>query len=69
MNNKVRTCIGDQSDEWGFDGTYSICEEYNRYDAMIASFAAIIRGEKENPYTLDYELELYKLVLECCDML
>ena len=33
---------------------------------MMASFAAMVRGEKENPYTLDYELALYKLVLECC---
>lgn len=69
LNNMVRVCIGDQNDEWGFDGVHSVSEEYNRYDAMLASFAAIARGEKENPYTLDYELELYKLVLECCDML
>ena len=38
----------------------------DRYDGMMASFAAMVRGEKENPYTLDYELELYKLVLKCC---
>jgi hypothetical protein len=35
---------------------------------MMASFAAMVRGEKQNPYTLDYELELYKLVLECAGM-
>lgn len=33
---------------------------------MMNSFAEYIRGEKENPYTPDYELELYKTVLECC---
>ena len=38
----------------------------DRYDGMMASFAAMVRGEKENPYTSDYELELYKTVLRCC---
>ncbi len=38
----------------------------NRYDSMIRSFAQYIRKEKENPYTLDYELELYKTVLKAC---
>ena len=33
---------------------------------MMAGFASYVRGEKENPYTLDYELELYKLVLRAC---
>jgi hypothetical protein len=33
---------------------------------MMASFAAMVRGEKENPYAYDYELELYKMVLQCC---
>ena len=26
----------------------------------------IFSGEKKNPYTYDYELELYKTVLKCC---
>lgn len=38
----------------------------DRYDNMINSFAQYIKGEKQNPYTLDYELELFKTVLECC---
>lgn len=41
---------------------------YDRYDDMLASFAAMVRGEKKNPYTPDYELELYKTVLKCCGM-
>ncbi len=39
---------------------------YNRYDEMMKSFAQMIRGEKVNPYTYDYELEVYKLVLRTC---
>jgi len=26
----------------------------------------MVRGEITNPYTLDYELSLYKNVLRCC---
>lgn len=36
---------------------------YNRYDAMLCSFAAIARGEKANPYTPEYEKNLHRLVL------
>ena len=51
---------------WDNLGEHSKTELFNRYDAMMAGFAACVRGERENPYTLDYELELYKLVLQCC---
>ena len=41
-------------------------EVFDRYDNMLNSFAEYIRGEKENPYTLDYELELYKIISKAC---
>ena len=41
-------------------------ERYHRYNDMLLSFAAMVRGEKENPYTYDYELSLYKHVLRAC---
>jgi hypothetical protein len=33
---------------------------------MIAAFASYVRGEKTNPFTPEYELELYKLILKAC---
>ena len=51
---------------WGNRGIRSVTEKFGRYDGMLAGFASFVRGEKENPYTLDYELELYKLVLKAC---
>ncbi len=33
---------------------------------MMLDFAAFIRGEKENPYTLEYEYQLQKMVLCAC---
>ena len=41
-------------------------EAFDRYEAMMASFAAMVRGEKRNPWSLDYELALYRTVLQAC---
>ena len=43
-------------------------EKFTRYGKMMESFGQMVRGEKENPYTYDYELALYKLILKCCQM-
>ena len=32
----------------------------------MLDFVAMVRGEKENPYTYEYELEVQKLVLAAC---
>ncbi len=37
-----------------------------RYDEMLLEFAAIVRGEIENPYPYEYEYEVQRLVLEAC---
>lgn len=37
-----------------------------RYDDMLLDFAAEIRGEKDTPYSYDYELQLQKAVLAAC---
>lgn len=41
-------------------------EPFQRYRAMMLSFAKMVRGEMENPNTLDYELSLFETVLKCC---
>lgn len=38
---------------------------FGRYAAMLRDFAEIVRG-KENPYSLEYELELYRLLMAAC---
>ena len=40
-------------------------EVYDRYIDMIRNFAELIRG-RENPYSYDYELGLYELILKAC---
>ena len=53
----------------GTPPVYETSEIFDRYETMIAAFAAMVRGEKENPYTYDYELTLFKTVLACCGVL
>lgn len=40
---------------------------YGRYTKMLSEFASMVRGEKENPYTYEYERALHKLILRTCD--
>ena len=46
--------------------THEKSEPFQRYEAMLFAFAEMVRGERENPYTLDYELELFRTILKCC---
>lgn len=41
-------------------------EPFLRYDRMMEAFAAMVRGERENPYSYDYELLVYKCTLLAC---
>ena len=43
-------------------------EPFQRYENMLLFFAQMVRGEKENPYTLDYELELFRVIMKCCGL-
>lgn len=54
------------STSWHEEYPIEKSEPLDRYDGMMNAFASYVRGEKQNPFTLDYELELYKTVLEAC---
>lgn len=54
------------SNEWHNLGETVKSDYFDRYEDMLKAFAQYIRGEKSNPYTCDYELELYKTILKCC---
>ena len=53
-------------EDWNAEGTTKRSADHDRYEAMLDSFAAMVRGEKENPYSYDYELELFRTIKECC---
>lgn len=56
----------EQGNGWNADQDFETSPMYNRYDDMMKNFAQIIRGEKENAYSYDYELQLNRLVMRCC---
>ncbi len=43
-------------------------DEFDRYQSMLTAFSEMVRGEKKNPYTTDYELELYRTLIKCCNV-
>ena len=50
---------------WHTPWSVSQSEIYDRYEDMMRNFAELVRG-KENPYTYEYELGLYRLLLRSC---
>lgn len=59
----VRTAT---SKKWHEPSCQTATQPENRYDRMLRSFSQMVSGEIVNPYTYDYEYELYKLVMQCC---
>ncbi|MBQ7356450.1 MAG: Gfo/Idh/MocA family oxidoreductase [Clostridia bacterium] len=53
------------SADWCAEGELQKSEVHHRYLPMMQNFAELICG-KENPYTYDYELRLYELILRSC---
>lgn len=53
------------SGNWHEPWTSSKSDLFDRYDTMMQNFAEMVRG-KQNPYTYDYECNLYKLLLKAC---
>ncbi len=53
-------------EEWLADDEIHTTPAFDRYNNMMESFAAMVCDEKENPYTYEYELLLYKHILKAC---
>ena len=52
--------------DWHTRGEKTVGEVHDRYDTMMEGFAEICRGERVNEYTPDYELTLFKYLLQAC---
>lgn len=55
-----------QKHSWNYQAEYRETDPVNRYDNMMSSFAAMARGEKQNPYTYEYEVLLHRILLKAC---
>ena len=52
-----------KEDIWG---NKTLLARIGKEELFGESFAKMAAGEKENPFTLDYELELYRTILKSC---
>ncbi|MBE6546665.1 MAG: Gfo/Idh/MocA family oxidoreductase [Ruminococcaceae bacterium] len=50
---------------WSMPWEEARSDIFDRYDSMMQNFAEMVRGKK-NPYSYDYELGLYELLLRSC---
>ncbi len=51
---------------WRDGGSCHHLEPTHRYKGMMQHFASLVRGEKENPYTPEYEARLHRMILCAC---
>ena len=51
---------------WTEKANAQISAPFDRYDTMMRHFAEYVTGERENPYTYEYEAQLHKIVLAAC---
>ena len=51
---------------WGYDGVRSSSDTYDRYNAMFEDFYRFVTEGRKNPYTLEYEARLHRILLAAC---
>ena len=51
---------------WHTKGNFFNTDAYGRYDVMLRAFASYLSGEKQNPFSYEYERNLHKLILKAC---
>lgn len=61
---RMRNCF--PGNGWSYDGERSVMAPTDRYDDMMADFAAMARHEKMNPFSLEYECQLHRVILAAC---
>ena len=66
---RARICTIDKASTYHDQAEESIATGFqnkDRYEEMMMDFASYVRGEKQNPFTLDYEYQLQKMILAAC---
>lgn len=63
---KMRICKNSDAVSWDDCSSEIETPVYNRYNVMMEEFAKYVSGEKENPYSYEYELSLQKVILAAC---
>ena len=53
--------------DWSDKGITDRTDYYDRYDEMMRSFARMVAGEADNPYTPEHERAVHRLLMRCCE--
>ncbi len=57
----------DNANNTDFDKSrYLEFEPHLRYNGLLENFACFVRGEKENPYSYDFEADLHDVIMDSC---
>ena len=63
------TLFENQPHPWKDCAESWIAHPVDRYDQMMRCFAGMVQGTCQNPYTCEYEMALFKVVLQCSGVL
>lgn len=68
---KYKYTTSDMADNklWSDMGKTEITDVFSRYGDMLIDFAKIIRGQKENPFSYKYEIEMHRMFLKSCGII
>lgn len=55
-----------EGEGWGSEGKITEFEPFERYYPFLLEFAEIVRGIKQNPFSLEYEAKLHEYVMKTC---
>lgn len=55
-----------EKENWLEYASATVDVPFDRYDTMMRHFAECVAGERNNPYTYEYEARLHRLVLAAC---
>ncbi len=62
------TIDNNKNQTWGDSSVIGKSETFDRYDTMMKNFAMYVSGEQKNPYTYDYEKQLFNAIMKCCNI-
>lgn len=55
------------SEDWNAPSPRQRHAPHDRFRNLLRAFAEMVAGERENPYSYDHELMLYRTIRKCCE--
>ena len=55
------------SEDWNAPSPRQRHAPHDRFNNLMRAFAEMVAGERENPFSYDHELTLYRTIRKCCE--